>query len=37
MKKLKFECTLLSDVVLNQKAATEGKNGTVANIRGLFL
>lgn len=38
MKKMKFECTLLSDVVLNQKAATEGKNSTLDFIPGnVFL
>lgn len=34
MKMLKFICTLLSDVILNQKAATEGPNQTLDFIPG---
>lgn len=34
MKRLKFKCTLLSDVILNQKAATEGPNQTLDFIPG---
>lgn len=34
MKTLKFKCTLLSDVILNQKAATEGPNQTSDFIPG---
>ncbi len=34
MKMLKFKCTLLSDVILNQKAATEGPNQTLDFIPG---
>lgn len=34
MKKLKFECELLSDVVINQSAATEGNNKTLDFIPG---
>ncbi|MGM9745885.1 MAG: hypothetical protein ACI30H_02865 [Paludibacteraceae bacterium] len=34
MKTLKFKCTLLSDVILNQKAATEGPNKTLDFIPG---
>ncbi len=34
MKRLKFKCELLSDVVLNQKAATEGNNSTLDFIPG---
>jgi len=34
MKTLKFKCTLLSDVILNQKAATEGPNQTLDFIPG---
>ncbi len=34
MKTLKFECRLLSDVIINQKAATEGANGTLDFIPG---
>lgn len=34
MKTLKFKCELLSDVVLNQKAATEGNNSTLDFIPG---
>ena len=34
MKTLKFECKLLTDVILNQKAATEGGNNTLDFIPG---
>lgn len=34
MKSLQFKCTLLSDVILNQKAATEGPNYTLDFIPG---
>lgn len=34
MKKLQFECKLLTDVILNQKAATEGPNQTLDFIPG---
>lgn len=34
MKTLKFSCRLLSDVILNQKAATEGPNSTLDFIPG---
>lgn len=34
MKKMKFECELLSDVVINQSAATEGNNTTLDFIPG---
>lgn len=34
MTTLKFKCTLLSDVILNQKAATEGPNKTLDFIPG---
>ncbi len=34
MKTLKFKCTLLSDVILNQKAASEGANNTLDFIPG---
>lgn len=34
MKQLKFKCELLSDVILNQKAATEGPNRTLDFIPG---
>ena len=34
MKTLKYKCTLLSDVILNQKAATEGPNKTLDFIPG---
>lgn len=34
MKTLKFKCKLLSDVILNQKAATEGPNQTLDFIPG---
>lgn len=34
MKTMKFECTLLTDVILNQKAATEGGNNTLDFIPG---
>ena len=34
MKTLKFKCVLLSDVILNQKAATEGPNQTLDFIPG---
>lgn len=34
MKTLKFRCTLLSDVILNQKAASEGANMTLDFIPG---
>lgn len=34
MKTLKFRCKLLSDVILNQKAATEGPNKTLDFIPG---
>lgn len=34
MSTLKFKCTLLSDVILNQKAATEGPNKTLDFIPG---
>lgn len=34
MSVLKFKCTLLSDVILNQKAATEGPNETLDFIPG---
>ena len=34
MKTLKFKCVLLSDVILNQKAATEGPNQTLEFIPG---
>lgn len=38
MKTLKFECHLLSDVIINQKAATEGANATLDFIPGnVFL
>jgi hypothetical protein len=34
MSKLKFKCTLISDVILNVKAATEGNNETLDFIPG---
>ena len=34
MTTLQFKCTLLSDVILNQKAATEGPNQTLDFIPG---
>lgn len=34
MKTLKFKCTLESDIILNQKAATEGPNETLDYIPG---
>ena len=34
MKRLKFKCTLLSDIIINQKAATEGNNQTLDFIPG---
>ncbi len=34
MKKLQFKCTLLSDIILNQKAATEGNQSTLDFIPG---
>ncbi len=34
MKTLKFKCSLLSDVILNQKAASEGANNTLDFIPG---
>lgn len=34
MKTLKFKCKLLSDIILNQKAATEGPNKTLDFIPG---
>lgn len=34
MKNLKFKCTLLSDVILNRKTATEGNNNTLDFIPG---
>ncbi len=34
MKTLKFECRLLSDIIINQKAATEGANATLDFIPG---
>lgn len=34
MKTLRFKCTLLSDVILNQKAASEGANNTLDFIPG---
>ncbi len=34
MKTLKFKCKLLSDVILNQKAASEGANNTLDFIPG---
>lgn len=34
MKTLQFKCTLLSDVILNQKAATEGNQDTLSFIPG---
>ena len=34
MTTLKFRCTLLSDVILNQKAASEGQNRTLDFIPG---
>lgn len=34
MSVLKFKCTLLSDIILNQKAATEGPNQTLDFIPG---
>ncbi len=34
MKTLKFECILLSDIIINQKAATEGVNTTLDFIPG---
>lgn len=34
MKRLKFKCTLLTDIILNQKAATEGPNQTLDFIPG---
>ena len=34
MKKLQFKCTLLSDIILNQKAATDGPNKTLDYIPG---
>lgn len=34
MKTLKFKCTLLSDIILNQKAASEGANNTLDFIPG---
>ncbi len=38
MKTLKFECRLLSDVIINQKSATEGENATLDFIPGnVFL
>ncbi len=38
MKRMKFKCTLLSDVIINQKAATEGSNTTLDFIPGnVFL
>lgn len=38
MKTIKFECRLLSDVIINQKAATEGANATLDFIPGnVFL
>lgn len=38
MKTLKFKCRLLSDVILNQSAATEGSNSTLDFIPGnVFL
>lgn len=38
MKTLKFECVLLSDIIINQKAATEATNKTLDFIPGnIFL
>ena len=38
MKRLKFKCTLLSELILNQRAATEGNNSTLDFIPGnVFL
>ena len=34
MTTIKFKCTLLSDVILNQKAATDGPNKTLDFIPG---
>ena len=34
MKELKFKCTLLSDVILNSKSATNGPNETLDFIPG---
>lgn len=34
MNVLRFKCTLLSDVILNQKSATEGTNVTLDFIPG---
>ncbi len=34
MKKLRFKCTLLSDIIINQKAATEGNQETLDFIPG---
>lgn len=34
MKELKFKCTLLSDVILNRKSATDGPNETLDFIPG---
>ena len=34
MKKLKFKCTLLTDVILNVKSASEGANSTLDFIPG---
>lgn len=34
MKQLKFSCRLLSDIIINQKAATEGPNKTLDYIPG---
>ena len=38
MKTLKFKCTLLTDVILNQKSTSEGANQTLDFIPGnVFL
>ncbi len=34
MKRLKYKCTLLSDIIIHQKAATEGNNQTLDFIPG---
>ena len=34
MIRIKFECKLLSDVILNQSAATDGNNSTLDFIPG---
>ena len=37
MKTIHFKCTLLSDVILNQKSATEGDNNTLDFIPGVVM